>query len=79
MSDHVFLVVDDLLPPNMTLCATYASTITTMIGKAALLKKRFTNPAPKGGMAAEWPPERGRILARGLSSARVRAIREQPR
>ncbi len=46
MSLHVFFCVEDLLPPNMTLCATYARTITTMIGNAALLKKRFTNPAP---------------------------------
>ena len=56
MSDHVFFCVEDLLPPNMTLCATYASTITTMIGKAALLKKRFTDPARRVEWRAERPP-----------------------
>ena len=69
MSDHVFFCVEDLLPPNMTLCATYARTITTMIGNAALLKNRFTYPARRGGMAGKTRRKRGRILARGFSSA----------
>ena len=72
MSLHVFFCVEDLLPPNMTLCATYARTITTMIGNAALLKKRFTYPAPRGGMAGKTRRKRGRILARRFSSAPAR-------